>query len=73
MELKFFCEKCGNEIYPKKISHEEAENLNSNPLFLKSDAYYVISLCDCSFTIQKDIIVAVQNAIKDIKTNEYKS
>jgi len=70
MELKFLCERCGIEIYPKQITYEDAENLNNEPLFRKSDVHYVVAMCDCSFAIERDIIVAVQNAIKDIKTTK---
>ena len=55
MELKFLCERCGIEIYPKQITYEDAENLNNEPL-LENQMFIMSLLCVIVVSQLKEIL-----------------
>lgn len=69
MKLKFLCKRCGIQIYPLQITHEEAENLNSEPLFRKTDIHCVVPVCECTLAIESDIVRKFRMACKNEKPN----
>ena len=72
MNQVFICMNCGRELLVRHIKHEEAEQrMKCFGFARKNDIHFVMSVCECTFDVKRDIVKKIELSVKEISDDLY--